>query len=62
MSTCLGRGHLSFRLRGEKLCGGYGLTRIREGAEETWLLLKRSDDEMNQPELARSSRTLDELS
>jgi DNA ligase D-like protein (predicted 3'-phosphoesterase) len=43
MSTCLGRGHLSFHLDGEKLCGGYGLTRVREGAEETWLLLKRSD-------------------
>jgi DNA ligase D-like protein (predicted 3'-phosphoesterase) len=45
MSICLGRGHLAFRLDGEKLCGGYGLTRVREGAEETWLLLKRSDEE-----------------
>jgi DNA ligase D-like protein (predicted 3'-phosphoesterase) len=41
MTTCLGRGHLSFRLNGEKLHGGYALTRIREGKEETWLLLKR---------------------
>jgi DNA ligase D-like protein (predicted 3'-phosphoesterase) len=45
MTKCLGRGHLSFRLDGEKLCGGYALTRIREGEEETWLLIKRRDDE-----------------
>lgn len=44
MTTCLGRGHLSFRLNGEKLRGGYGLTRVREGDDETWLLVKRRDD------------------
>jgi DNA ligase D-like protein (predicted 3'-phosphoesterase) len=44
MTTCLGRGHLSIRLDGEKLHGGYGLTRVREGEEETWLLIKRRDD------------------
>lgn len=44
MTTCLGRGHLSFLLNGEKLHGGYGLTRVREGDEETWLLVKRRDD------------------
>jgi hypothetical protein len=31
------RGHLSFWLQGEKLRGGYALTRIREGGDETWL-------------------------
>ena len=41
MTTCLGRGHLSIRLNGEKLHGGYALTRVREGEEETWLLVKR---------------------
>jgi ATP-dependent DNA ligase len=45
MTRCLGRGHLSFRLDGEKLRGGYALTRIREGEDETWLLLKRRDDD-----------------
>jgi DNA ligase D-like protein (predicted 3'-phosphoesterase) len=45
MATCLGRGHLSFLLNGDKLHGGYALTRVREGEEETWLLLKRRDDE-----------------
>jgi DNA ligase D-like protein (predicted 3'-phosphoesterase) len=73
MTTCLGRGHLSFRLDGEKLHGGYALTRIREGKNETWLLLKRRDDEASddsdrgnpvrtQPESVLSGRTLDELS
>ena len=31
MSEGLTRGHLSFRLQGEKLCGGFTLTRIRDG-------------------------------
>jgi DNA ligase D-like protein (predicted 3'-phosphoesterase) len=44
MTTCLCRGHLSFLLDGEKLRGGYALTRVREGEEETWLLVKRRDD------------------
>jgi hypothetical protein len=41
MTEGLQRGHLSFRLHGEKLRGGYALTRIREGKDETWLLVKR---------------------
>src|ERR1700756_248536 len=41
MAEGLERGHLSFWLHGEKLRGGYALTRIREGEEETWLLIKR---------------------
>jgi hypothetical protein len=60
-------------LDGEKLHGGYALTRIREGKNETWLLLKRRDDEASddsdrgnpvrtQPESVLSGRTLDELS
>ena len=44
MTTCLGRGHLSIRLNGEKLHGGYALTRVREGEDETWLLIERRDD------------------
>jgi DNA ligase D-like protein (predicted 3'-phosphoesterase) len=70
MTTCLGRGHLSFRLDGEKLRGGYALTRIREGKEETWLLMKRRDDEADarrnpvrtEPKSVLSGRTLDDLS
>jgi DNA ligase D-like protein (predicted 3'-phosphoesterase) len=68
MTTCLGRGHLSFRLDGEKLRGGYALTRIREGDNETWLLMKRRNEDADtvrnpaQREPALSGRTLDELS
>jgi DNA ligase D-like protein (predicted 3'-phosphoesterase) len=69
MTRCLGRGHLSFRLNGKKLHGGYALTRIREGADETWLLIKRRDDDADarrnpvrsQPESVLSGRTLDDL-
>jgi DNA ligase D-like protein (predicted 3'-phosphoesterase) len=69
MTRCLGRGHLSFRLNGEKLHGGYALTRIREGEDETWLLMKRRDDAADarrnpvrsQPESVLSGRHLDDL-
>jgi DNA ligase D-like protein (predicted 3'-phosphoesterase) len=44
MAECLDRGHLSFRLQGEKLNGGFTLTRIRTGEDETWLLIKRNDE------------------
>jgi DNA ligase D-like protein (predicted 3'-phosphoesterase) len=60
MTECLQRGYLSFHLRGEKLRGGYTLTRVREGDEETWLLIRRRDEDtdaphepvLNQPESA----------
>jgi DNA ligase D-like protein (predicted 3'-phosphoesterase) len=69
MAEGLERGHLSFRLRGEKLRGGYTLTRIREGEDETWLLIRRKDEDadarrkplQNQPEEGPPDRTLDEL-
>lgn len=70
LSEGLDRGHLSFRLDGEKLRGGYALTRIRTGKDETWLLVKRRDDAADarrkpvrsQPESVVSGRTVDELS
>jgi hypothetical protein len=69
MAEGLERGHLSFRLHGEKLRGGYALTRIREGKDETWLLVKRKDEHADarrkpvksQPESVLSGRTLDDL-
>jgi len=69
MTECLKRGHLSFRLHGEKLHGGFALTRIREGKDETWLLVKRKDEDADarrkpvksQPESVLSGRTLDDL-
>lgn len=70
MAEGLERGHLSFRLDGEKLHGGYALTRLRKGKDETWLLVKRKDEHADarrkpvrsQPESVLSGRTLDELS
>ncbi len=48
MATCLRRGHLSFLLNGDKLRGGYALTRVRAGEQETWLLFRRRDDAGNE--------------
>ncbi len=67
MGEGLARGHLSFRLHGEKLGGGF--TRIREGRDETWLLIKRNDEAADprrkvvqtRPESVRSGPTSDDL-
>ncbi|MEO3751476.1 DNA polymerase ligase N-terminal domain-containing protein [Streptomyces sp. B6B3] len=67
VAESLRRGHLSFRLRGRKLRGGFALTRFRgdsPGEEEAWLLVKRSDAGASHegagtpdPNRARSART-----
>ena len=70
MAESLKRGHLSFPLDGEKLRGGYALTRFRQGKDEAWLLVKKADDDADarrrpvrsQPESVLSGRTLDDLS
>ncbi|ORJ57876.1 DNA polymerase ligase N-terminal domain-containing protein [Mycobacterium simiae] len=69
MHECLRRGHLSFQLQGAKLQGGFTLTRIREGKDETWLLIKRKDQDADarrkpvksQPNSVLTGRTLDDL-
>jgi DNA ligase D-like protein (predicted 3'-phosphoesterase) len=43
VTEALAEGHLSFAMHGKKLHGGYALTRIREGEDEAWLLVKRAD-------------------
>jgi DNA ligase D-like protein (predicted 3'-phosphoesterase) len=63
MAECLERGHLSFRLRGERLQCCYTLTRIREGEEETWLLIRRKDEHADaRHEPALTGPTVDDLS
>ncbi len=70
MAEGIERGHLSFTLHGEKLQGGYALTRIRQGKDGAWLLVKRKDEHADarrnpvrsRPESVLSGRTLDELS
>ncbi len=63
MGECLRRGHVSFYLRGQRVSGGFALTRIREGEHETWLLIRRKDgasDTPAEPESMLSDRTPDE--
>lgn len=63
-------GHFSFRLDGEKLRGGYSLTRFRKGGEDAWLLVKMDDDDADarrnpvstEPLSVLSGRTLDQIS
>ncbi len=68
MTEGLENGHLLVSLRGDKLRGGYALIRIREGEDETWLLVKDDDADTRRkpvrslPGSVLSGRTLDELS
>jgi hypothetical protein len=69
MDKALADGHASFTLDGKKLSGGFALTRMRTGKDETWLLVKRSDDRAhgrgqpirNQATSALSGKTLEEI-
>jgi DNA ligase D-like protein (predicted 3'-phosphoesterase) len=72
-ADALDAGHLSFRLDGEKLEGGWTLHRTRprgpRGGKPQWLLIKRRDEDADadrdpvadEPESVLSGRTLDEL-
>jgi DNA ligase D-like protein (predicted 3'-phosphoesterase) len=71
MERALEEGHAAFWLEGEKLRGGYALTRVgMDGRRERWLLVKRRDEEADarrnpvstQPESVVSGRTVEELS
>lgn len=69
VTEALRRGHVSFRLEGEKLRGGYALTRFRTGKGEAWLLVKMDDAEadpgkdpvVTEPRSVVSGRTLEEI-
>ncbi len=60
------RGHVSFRLHGEKLEGGYALTRT---GQERWLLVKMDDDQADarrnptstQPDSVLTGRSLEDI-
>ena len=63
-------GHVTIRLEGgEKLSGGYALTRMEGRDEEMWLLVKMDDDAADarrnpvstEPESVKTGRTLDEV-
>lgn len=68
MDEALAGGHVLFRLKGEKLAGGYALQRIDDDKGH-WLLVKMDDDDADarrnpvstQPESVVSGRTLEEI-
>ena len=69
MEDAVEQGHVSVWLDGEKLRGGFTLTRIRRGKNEAWLLVKRRDEGADrrrkpvrsQPASVRSGRTIEEI-
>jgi len=69
MDKCLNDGHVTIRLRGKKLKGGYSLIRTGKGDKPRWLLIKMKDDEADarrnpvstQPKSAISGRTLKQI-
>lgn len=69
VSEQLDDGHLTLWLDGEKLAGGYALTRMEGGDREEWLLVKMDDDEADarrnptgtEPESVKTGRTLEEV-
>ena len=69
LSDQLEDGHATFRLHGEKISGGYALTRVATGDDERWLLVKMDDDEADarrnptsaEPKSVKSGRTIEEV-
>ncbi len=69
LGRALREGRASVWLEGEKIRGGYALTRIRKGAKPQWLLIKRRDAEADarrrpvstQPESVLSGKTIEEM-
>jgi DNA ligase D-like protein (predicted 3'-phosphoesterase) len=69
MGDAVDRGHVTVWLEGEKLRGGYALTRFRKGKKDHWLLVKMDDEESDarrnststQPESVVSGRTIEEV-
>jgi len=68
VADALANGHLSFRLAGEKLAGGYTLQRFLP-EQDQWLLVKHADDEADarrrptstQPESVLSGYTVQQI-
>ncbi|NIR44256.1 MAG: DNA ligase [Gemmatimonadetes bacterium] len=69
MDDALDNGHAKFWLEGEKVRGGYALTRTGNGNDERWLLVKMDDDEADarrnpissEPYSVLTDRTIDEI-
>lgn len=69
IAEAIERGHLSIWLEGERVRGGFALTRFRAGKGEAWLLVKKDDAEADpgrnplaaEPRSVVSGRTIEEL-
>ncbi|MGD0827425.1 MAG: DNA polymerase ligase N-terminal domain-containing protein [Desulfobaccales bacterium] len=69
LPEALAHGHLKVWLEGQKLKGGYALTRFKTGKDEAWLLVKADDQEADasadllrtRPESVLSGRTLEQI-
>jgi DNA ligase D-like protein (predicted 3'-phosphoesterase) len=69
VEQALADGHAVVELDGEKLRGGYALTRIGTGSQERWLLVKTRDERADarrrpvstQPESVLSGRTVEQV-
>jgi DNA ligase D-like protein (predicted 3'-phosphoesterase) len=69
LEQALADGHAVVELDGEKLRGGYALTRIGTGSQERWLLVKTRDERADarrrpvstQPESVLSGRTVEQV-
>ncbi|MGH7542867.1 MAG: DNA polymerase ligase N-terminal domain-containing protein [Gemmatimonadota bacterium] len=69
VSKALAGGHLKIWLEGEKLRGGYALTRIGKGKDLRWLLVKMDDEEADarrnpvgtEPRSVLTGRTVEEV-
>lgn len=69
MADAIDNGHVSVRLEGKKISGGYALTRTGSGDEARWLLVKKDDDEADarrnptstEPKSVISDRTIGQI-
>ena len=69
VERALADGHAVVELDGQKLRGGYALTRIGTGSQERWLLVKTRDERADarrrpvstQPESVLSGRTVEQV-
>jgi DNA ligase D-like protein (predicted 3'-phosphoesterase) len=69
LEEALRGGHASVWLEGEKIRGGYALTRIGKGRNERWLLVKKVDEHADarrnpvstEPQSVKTGRTVEEV-
>ena len=70
MGQAVAHGHVKVWLEGNKLKGGYALTRFKTGKDESWLLVKADDAEADprrnpvadEPQSVLTGRTIEEIS